>query len=139
MQAQLADSPLERHVRGADFDGHVMEWGVVVGILLVVLTLLALAWLAVLYASRKQDEILETQIQGWRQQQLLQTRKKTEEMDAALESWLLGLGLPQLEAQTQRQEAARQLSTALIEILLETPCHRQICTADLQSRRLRWD
>ena len=50
----------------------------------------------------------------------------------ALESWLAALKLPALEEQTQKQEAARQLSTVLIEQLLGRSSLRRICMEDSQ-------
>lgn len=45
-----------------------------------------------------------------------------EALDEALADWLLVLELPQFEDQTRRQEAARQLSTLLIEKLMRRKC-----------------
>lgn len=53
---------------------------------------------------------------------LEQQTKPLEELDMAIAEWLLMLKLPQLEEQTKREEAARQLSTLLIEKLMLRRC-----------------
>jgi hypothetical protein len=53
-----------------------------------------------------------------------------QELDEALAHWLLTLGLPQLEEQTKREEAAHQLSTVLIEKLMRRRLPQQTSTAD---------
>ena len=50
----------------------------------------------------------------------------------ASESWLAVLKLPVLEGQTQKQEAARQRCTVLIEQLLGRSSLRRICSEDSQ-------
>lgn len=47
-----------------------------------------------------------------------QTATRLIALDTALEEWLMMLGLPQLEKETQRKEAAIRLRTVLIEKLL---------------------
>lgn len=51
-----------------------------------------------------------------------QQTKPLEELDTAIVEWLLILKLPQLEEKTKREEAARQLSTLLIEKLMRRRC-----------------
>ena len=102
-------------------------------ILLSVLLLFVLSCALLLRAigwrqKRAEQGRQETQAQLWRQQHI----DWVEGLDLSLESWLAALKLPALEEQTQRQEAARQLSTVLIERLLGKSCLRQISTVDLQ-------
>ena len=51
-----------------------------------------------------------------------QQTKPLEDLDTAIAEWLLILKLPQLEEQTKREAAARQLSTLLIEKLMLRRC-----------------
>lgn len=103
------------------------------GISLSALLLLALACALLSYAIYKRQKKAalarqELQAQRWRQQHI----DWFEGLDSAAESWLAALKLLALEEQTQRQEAARQLSTVLIEQLLGKSYLRQICTVDSQ-------
>lgn len=47
------------------------------------------------------------------EQQEARRRQYVQALDASLEAWLAELGLPELESKRKREEAARQLSSAL--------------------------
>jgi hypothetical protein len=74
-------------------------------------TLFAAAiWLAT-YTKAKTAEQLQQELKE-------QTAMRLIALDTALEEWLVMLGLPQLEKETQRKEVAIRLRTVLIEKLL---------------------
>ena len=77
------------------------------------------------YAINRSDKKLVLQLAQLSLQEQRQQERWILDMDSALAEWLVVLELPALATEKQRQEAARQLCTVLIERLLGQSCHRQ--------------
>lgn len=90
--------------------------------------LLPAAVLVAIYISDKRAE----RLRRLRELQPAPRPTPIEKLDAAIADWLLVLELPQFEEQTRREEAARQLSTLLIERLMLRKCPDRPSTTDLQ-------
>ena len=80
------------------------------GLTFVLLALVAV-WLATRRARKREEQ--------WLREAKEQTAKHLQELETAIEEWLLMLDLPSLAKQKKLREAVRQLRTLLIEKLLQ--------------------
>jgi hypothetical protein len=98
--------------------------------IVVALAVLYLSFFPVMYILDRREG---HQIEEMLRQRHLRAEQHRQEIDEALDQWLQTLELPQLEDQMKRKEAARQLSTVLIEKLLQRQYPERISKRDLPS------
>lgn len=87
----------------------------------------ALAALAIPHFAKR---ISATEQRAREEQDRRLQRRYLQELDEALALWLQMLELPQFEDQMKREEAARQLSTVLLEKLWRKRCPERTSTLD---------